>query len=68
MRNDETRITDLTLLEEREKAIYVRDKNGVEAWLPRSVITVSKAPIVSGAEHRTISVTMPDWLAYEKRL
>lgn len=67
MKDDETRVTDMLLIEERDKAIKVR-KGSVEAWLPRSCITISKDPIRPGAMHRSISVTMPDWLAEEKNL
>lgn len=72
MKDDETRITDLLLIEEREKAIKVRmvrkGRDAIEAWLPRSEITISKDPIIPGELHRTISVAMPDWLAVEKNL
>jgi hypothetical protein len=67
MKDDETRITDMLLIEERERAIKIR-KGNIEAWLPRSCITISKDPIVAGAAFRSISVTMPDWLAEEKKL
>lgn len=72
MQDDETRVTDLLLIQERPKAIKVRcirkGQETKETWLPRSEITISKDPIVPGEQHRTISVTMPDWLAIEKNL
>lgn len=72
MKDDETRITDLLLIEERPKAIKVRyirkGEETREVWLPRSEITISKDPIIPGELHRTISVTMKDWLALEKKL
>ena len=65
-RDNETRVTGLLLIEEREKAIKVRDKQAKDYWLPRSEITVSKDPIREGQQFREISVTMPDWLAEAK--
>lgn len=67
MKDDETRITDMLLIQESDRAIKVR-KGEVEAWLPRSCVTISKDPIVAGEAFRSISVTMPDWLAEEKKL
>lgn len=72
MNDEQTRVTDLLLVQERPKAIKVcvirKGEETREVWLPRSEITISKDPIVPGELHRTISVTMPDWLSIEKGL
>lgn len=67
MSDNETRVTDLLLIEEREKAIKVR-KGLNEYWLPKAEITISRDPIRPGQQFRGVSVTMPDWLADSKGL
>lgn len=68
MKDDESEITGLLLIEEREKAIMIEQK-GTRMWIPRSQIShLSKMPMLPGDTFRSIRITIPDWICEEKEI
>lgn len=68
MKDDESEVRGLLLIEERPKALLVRQGTR-DVWLPRSAIShMRKDPIIEGKPHRSIVITIPDWLMEEKCL
>lgn len=60
-------ITNLYLVEEREKAIKVK-QGDLEVWLPRSQIKYLRKYAKEPDGRQEMVVDIPDWLADEKGL
>jgi hypothetical protein len=73
MSENTTELIDLTLKGETAKAYFVEDDNGIDAWIPKSLVkNIELGSTIKSSDNRNLTeivlLEIPTWLAEEKNL